>query len=88
MNRVEPWVKGRLHTLRYCFDNESFTEKDFTDDRLGILLDRYSDEEQWQQFEQAHNAKLLKVYDLSTKDEAIRLDAMIVQSFREEGENF
>lgn len=88
LNRVESWVKSRLHTFRHCLDNQELTEKDFTDDRLGALLDRYSDEKQWQMFEQSHNANMLKVYDLSTKDEAIRLDAMIVQSFRAEGENF
>lgn len=88
LNRVEPWVKNRLYTLRHCLDNQGFTEKDFTDDRIGALLDRYSDEKQWQIFEQAHNANMLEIHDLSTKGEAIRLDAMIVQSFRAEGENF
>jgi len=31
---------------------------------------------------------MIHVYKLNTKEEAIRLDAMIVQSFREQGDNF
>ena len=88
LHRVEPWAAERLHTLRYCLDFPQLTGKDFTDDRLGALLDRFSDEDKWDAFENAHNKNMIHVYKLNTKEEAIRLDAMIVQSFREQGDNF
>ena len=88
LHRVEPWAAKRLHTLSHCLDFPNLTEKDFTDDRLGALLDRFSDQETWDAFENDHNKNMLHVYNLNTKKEAIRLDAMIVQSFREEGDNF
>ena len=64
------------------------TEKDFTDDRLGSLMDRFSDESKWDKFEGEHNKEMIDTYDLTTSKEAIRLDALIVQSFRDQGENF
>jgi transposase len=88
LHRVEPWAGERLHTLGHCLGCKELSAKDFTDDRLGALLDRFSDEEKWDSFEKAHNTKMLHVYQLNTKSEAIRLDAMIVQSFRDQGENF
>ncbi len=88
LHRVEPWADQRLYTLRHCLGYADLSAKDFTDDRLGILLDRFSNEDQWDAFESAHNKNMIHVYKLNTKNEAIRLDAMIVQSFRESGDNF
>ncbi len=88
LHRVEPWAAQRLNTLGHCLDYPDLSEKDFTDDRLGALLDRYSDQEQWDAFENAHNKKMIHVYQLSSRQEPIRLDAMIVQSFRAPGDNF
>jgi len=88
LNRVEDWAASRLHTLSHCLDYSDLSGKDFTDDRLGILLDRYSEEATWDRFESDYNKRLIQVYNLNTALEAVRLDAMIVQSFREEGENF
>lgn len=85
---VEDWASGHLYCLRHCLGSPEMTSKDFTDDRLGALLDKYSDEAQWDAFEAAHNRGLIQVYDLSTVSEPIRLDAMIAQSFRPPGEEF
>ncbi len=46
-------------------------------------MDRYSDEDSWANFEHAQNQNLISVHDLSLKEEAIRLDAMITQSHRQ-----
>lgn len=81
-SHVENWAAERIHTLRHCSGLPSLTAKDLTDDRLGILLDKYSDDEQWNQFEAAHNQKLIQVYDLDLINEPIRLDAMVTQSHR------
>lgn len=88
LHRLEPWSKARLHTLSHCLGRTDLSAKDFTDDRLGLLLDRYSDQEKWDAFEADHNQKLLQVYQLDAKPEPIRLDAMIVQSFRDPDEDF
>lgn len=88
LSLVEDWAKNHVHSLGHCLGSPDLSCKDFTDDRLGSLLDRYSDEEQWDSFESAHNQRLIQVYDLETKSEPIRLDAMIAQSFRSPDEDF
>jgi len=82
VSHVETWAAQRLNTLKYCLDSPDMTCKDFTDDKLGSLLDKYSDDEKWAAFEKAHNQCLINVYNLTVKSEAIRLDAMITQSHR------
>lgn len=81
-SHVEKWAAERIHTLQRCSGLPNLTSKDLTDDRLGILLDKYSNEEQWNQFEASHNQRLIKVYDLDLLNEPIRLDTMITQSHR------
>lgn len=85
---VEDWASDHLYCLRHCLGSPEMVDKDFTDDRLGALLDRYSDEAQWDAFEAAHNRGLIQVYSLDTASEPIRLDAMIAQSFRAPDEDF
>ncbi len=88
LSRVEDWVSDRLMVLRHCLEEEELTCKDFTDDRLGALLDKFSDSEKWNKFESAHNQEIIQIYNLDLKNEPIRLDAMITQSFRAAGEDF
>lgn len=88
LHRLEPWAATRLQTLSHCLGVKELSSKDFTDDRLGLLLDHYSDQDKWDEFESAHNKNMLHVYQLGSKPEPIRLDAMIVQSFRESDEDF
>ena len=88
LSRVEDWASTRLMTLCHCLKEEQLTDKDFTDDRLGTLLDKFSDRERWNQFEAAHNQELIQVYNLDLKNEAIRVDAMVTQSFRAAGDDF
>lgn len=80
---VETWADQRIHTLRHCTGLPNLTAKDLTDDKLGSILDKYSDDEQWRKFEAAHNQNIIKVYDLDFIKHPIRLDAMITQSHRE-----
>ena len=88
LSHVEQWAEARINTLRYCMDCPELSSKDLTDDKLGTLLDKFSDMEQWSLFEHAHNQKLINVYNLNTDSEAIRLDAMITQSHRAVGGEF
>lgn len=82
LSHVEKWSAERVLTLGYCLNTPELVAKDFTDDRLGLLLDRYSNDDQWNAFEQAHNQGLINVHSLTPISEAIRLDAMITQSHR------
>ena len=88
LSHVEPWALERLETLRYCTGNSELTSKDFTDDKLGVLLDKYNDDEAWNKFENAHNQELINVYNLDLASEPIRLDAMITQSHRASSGDF
>ena len=49
LSHVEPWVAGRLHVLGHCLEEPAIDPGHFSDDRLGSLLDRFSDGEQWDQ---------------------------------------
>lgn len=88
LSHVESWAAERLETLRYCLQYPELSAKDLTDDRLGALLDRFSDKSQWDVFEHAHNQKLIKIYSLGIQDQAIRLDAFITQSHRQASDEF
>ncbi|EAY28366.1 IS1634 family transposase [Microscilla marina] len=88
LNHVESWAGERLFTLRHSLNAANLTQKDFTDDRLGSLMERFSDESKWDKFEADHNKEMLDIYDLRPSKEVVRLDALIVQSFRDQGEHF
>jgi len=83
ISHVETWAQERLLALRHSLSAEHLSSKDFTDDKLGSLLDRYSDEDSWSDFEHAHNQTLINIHNLNLTNEAIRVDAMITQSHRE-----
>lgn len=88
ISHVETWAAERRNTLQVCLDTENLSSKDFTDDKLGSLLDRYSDDAKWANFEHTHNQSLISIHNLKMSDEAIRLDAMITQSHRQEKGDF
>lgn len=41
-SHVEKWLSQRIYTVRACVDLPTLVPLDLTDDRLGILLDKYS----------------------------------------------
>ena len=88
LSHVEPWVEGRLHILGHCLRHPEIEPSDFSDDRLGSLLDRLSDKDQWDAFDCSVNKSLIRLHQLPTVNQAIRLDAFIVLSFRSEGDLF
>lgn len=88
LSPVEQWVSKRLHTLRYLVKDPKLEARDFNDDRLGALIDKYSQDDAWYDFESEYNQGLIQVYNLSTEGQAIRLDPMIVQSHRQAGGDF
>lgn len=82
ISHVETWASERILTLGHCLGETELTGKDFTDDKLTNLLERFSDESTWAAFEHAHNRRLIHVYQLAVREEPIRLDALITQSHR------
>jgi transposase len=97
LSHVEGWAEGLINTLRICLDSPNLVSKDFTDDRLGDLLDKIwgkkgkKDDSKWYNFESELNGQLIEVHSLSSKEknfETIRIDALNVQSYREESELF
>ena len=78
MSHVEPWAAQRLTTLAAGV-GQPVRALDFSDDRLGAILDALSEDEQWESCEQALNAQTLRVYDL--QPQRARLDSTTVKSY-------
>ncbi len=70
--KVREWVNQRSYTIETVCDLE-LRETDFTDDRLGILLRRLSDDSNWTEIETALNRNSIRVYELGLSQ--VRLDA-------------
>ncbi len=70
--KVREWVNQRIYTLETVCDLE-FRETDFTDDRLGILLRRLSDNKSWSKIETDLNRNSIRVYQLGVNQ--VRIDA-------------
>jgi transposase len=62
----EPWVVKRLGTLEAA-TGQAVNRVDFTDDRLAIVLRRFSHDDRWGAFASALNQHTVRVYDLSTE---------------------
>jgi transposase len=75
---MEDWVEDHQLILGQEF-GQKIDRKDFTDDRLGKLLDEFSVTERWDPFELSVNQQMLQVYEI--KGGIIQLDATIGQSF-------
>jgi len=95
LSHVEEWAALRLHCLGAILEESDLRRLDFSDDRLGRLLDRYSDDEAWQGFEQSLGQTLLEVYDLDggqqegqAEMKVIRSDSFNAPQYRQTSELF
>ncbi|MEO1791697.1 MAG: DUF4277 domain-containing protein [Cyanobacteria bacterium J06629_19] len=79
LNQVESWASGLSCTLGSCLSPE-VRSLDFSDDRLERILDRLSDDEQWDKFEGALNRQTVRIYDLPV--ECVRLDTTTSSGYR------
>jgi hypothetical protein len=75
---VEPWSNSRLWMLRRA-TGQAVERLDFTDDRLALVLQYWSDDMRWAQFESALNQHTVRVYDLS--GERIHVDSTTASSY-------
>lgn len=85
LSHVEDWASDRLEVLSAVLREPELRSLDFSDDRLGRLLDRYSDDEQWNNLEESLGKKLLKVYSLNEEKNdlmVVRSDSFNVPQFR------
>ena len=78
LNQVQGWVADRLQTLGMS-TGQALRAGEWSDDRLGIVLDELSDPAQWQAFEQDLNRRTLRVYRL--KPSQVRLDSTTASGY-------
>jgi transposase len=76
---VESWASERVEALKWLLDCPSFEPRHLSDDRLGLLLERFHGPS-YEAFQRAHNQELLKAYQLENQGVA-RLDSVKAQSF-------
>ncbi|MEM8900277.1 MAG: transposase [Bacteroidota bacterium] len=95
LSHVEDWASLRINTLRAILGTPELRQIDFSDDRLGRLLDRFSDDIAWRKFEQSLSHRTVEVYQLNRLSETeelntqvIRTDSFHAPQFREVGELF
>ena len=78
LNQVEPWAEKRLHTLEISTGQE-VRALEWSDDRLGIVLDELADAEKWQAFETDLNRRTFRVYAL--KPRRVRVDSTTTSGY-------
>jgi transposase len=76
---LQDWVAEREHTLLHSLAVAEINELDFTDDRLGLILDKLSDDQIWQASEREVNQRIIRVYDL--EPEIARVDTTTANSY-------
>lgn len=83
-NRLEEWVSARKETIGRSLGIGEVERLDFTDDRLGIILAKMSEDESWAASERAVNERIIRVYEL--KAEVLRIDTTTASSYGEVSE--
>ncbi len=78
LNQVERWVEKRQHTLGIS-TGQTVRSLEWSDDRLGIVLDELAEVEAWQAFEADLNRRTFRVYDL--KPRRVRLDSTTASGY-------
>jgi transposase len=75
---VEKWVGGRVATLERS-TGQVVLATEWSDDRLGRILDLLSEDEAWQGFERALNRRTIRVYDL--RPARVRVDSTTASGY-------
>jgi transposase len=78
LNQVETWVAQRLCTLQTS-TGEPLRALEWSDDRLGIVLDALSDDAPWRAFERELNRRTVRVYNL--KRSRVRVDSTTASGY-------
>src|SRR6266853_1582537 len=78
MNQVQPWAATRVQALQKC-TGQAVRALDWSDDRLGIVLDELSDAAGWQAFERELNRRTVRVYGLQPR--RVRVDSTTASGY-------
>jgi transposase len=78
LNQVAQWAESQLHTLEIS-SGQSVRAQEWSDDRLGIVLDTLADAEKWQAFESDLNRHTFRVYNL--KPQRVRVDSTTASGY-------
>lgn len=76
---LQDWVAEREYTLLHSLEVDEVNELDFTDDRLGLILDKLSEDQVWQVSEREVNQRIMRVYEIGP--EIARVDTTTVSSY-------
>jgi len=85
LNQLEDWAFEKRLLFETLYEGEEIKRTDFTDDKLGKLLDYLSDKENWLGIESRLNKRIFTVYKIKEEGEdmlTVRLDATIGQGYR------
>lgn len=94
LSHVEGWAAGHLNCLSAIMGEPSIRQLDFSDDRLGRLLDRLAKDKAWEAFEQSLGQRTIQVYlpEEAPKEggscHVLRADSFNIPQFRKPGELF
>lgn len=80
-NQLEEWVEERKHSLEKSLEVEEIKRLDFTDDKLGRILHKLSEDERWEESEREVNKRIIRVYELEA--EIARIDTTTASSYGE-----
>jgi transposase len=78
LNQVAQWAENQLHTLEIS-SGQTVRAQEWSDDRLGIVLDTLADAENWQAFECDLNRHTFRVYNL--KPQCVRVDSTTASGY-------
>ena len=78
LSQVQSWVEKRLHTLEVS-TGQAVRGLEWSDDRLGIILDSLADSEKWRAFETDLNRRTFRVYDLRPR--RVRVDSTTASGY-------
>ena len=78
LSHVQRWVEEHLDTLAAALD-KPIRPLDFSEDRLALILDAFSEAETWGDFETALNGVVLRVYELES--DRIRIDSTSAKTY-------
>jgi len=78
LSRIESWAEERINVLS-AITGKPINSRDFSDDRLGNILEKLSDPEIWDTIETNLNDRIIRVYDLNSS--VVRIDCTTVNSY-------
>ena len=78
LNQVEEWADKRLHTMNIS-TGQQIRGQEWSDDRLGIVLDELADDVNWREFETDLNRQTFRAYNM--KPQQVRVDSTTVRGY-------